>query len=384
MPSKLPYALDLFCGAGGFSLGLEKAGMRIAGAIEIDRFAVETYHHNFPTVPIWNRSVESCSDKWIKRHFSGIDVIVGGPPCQGFSVAGPSQYKKIDQRNSLIMEMARFARLLKPRMVVLENVRGILSGRTTSGAAALTPYLEALKSAGYLSKIVCLQAADFGIPQIRQRVFIMSFRQQGPLDKSFWQRKGRWRTVEQAISDLPPLNPGEGHCQGVPYTARPKNNFQRRLREGASEVVFNHVAMRHSDRVLRRIEAMRPGDSMKTVDGEHGQRERNSHVVDAKNRYKMNYTRLLPQAPSISITANFQTIHVHPFENRMLTAREGARLQSFPDHFVFKGPRTLPSRKLLERENRHHEIGLSQYNQIGNAVPPLLAETLGQALLECM
>lgn len=136
-------SLDIFSGAGGMTLGFKLAGIKSIGAIEIDRFAAETFKFNFPEIPLYARDVYSFSDEEIQDLFSGVDIIAGGPPCQGFSVAGPTQYGIIDKRNTLIMEFFRFIKVLRPKFCVLENVKGILSGKMNSSQKAMNVYIEA-------------------------------------------------------------------------------------------------------------------------------------------------------------------------------------------------------------------------------------------------
>ncbi len=377
-------ALDLFAGAGGFSLGLKEAGIHVAGAIEVDRFACETYRANFSRTPVHQRSLESCSNEWLKGNFSGVDIVAGGPPCQGFSVAGPTQYGLLDPRNSLILDMARAISVLRPQFAVLENVKGILSGKVSSARRALDAYMSALAESGYSSQIIRLQAADFGVPQLRERVFVISHRGSEdfrPGERIAASGNGMRVQSRDCFTDLPDVLPSGEEGRALPYLAEPKNDFQKRIRR-ESIGVQNHVGMKHTRRILERLNSLLPGQSMKDADPRHGQRRRNTSEIDAGQRYKMNCTRINPDLPSLSLPANFQTIHVHPWEDRMLTAREGARIQGFPDRFSFCGPRTLMSKKLLEREGRHEEIGLSQYNQIGNAVPPPLATAIGRVLID--
>jgi DNA (cytosine-5)-methyltransferase 1 len=377
--------LDLFAGAGGFSLGLKWGGLTPVGAVEADRFAAQTFRGNFPGLKLLQRTVESCDSNFLKREFSGVDVIAGGPPCQGFSVAGPRQYGCLDERNNYVFEMARAARALKPACVLVENVRGLLTGSNHKGTRVLQHYLDLMNEIGYKSEVNVLQALNFGVPQFRERAIIVSVRSDVRLPQ-LQAITGRATpaiisTVEDALSDLPPLQPGEGTDELQPYASSPVSSLQELLRNG-SEGVYNHVAMHHTSRIVERLKNIKPGFSLKSVAPEFGQRERNTHRIDGRGRYKMNCTRLCSDKPSIGLPANFQTIHVHPLQDRMLTAREGARLQSFPDNFLFMGPRTNMSRKLLEREGRHDEIGLSQYKQVGNAVPPLMAKAIAEVLLE--
>ncbi len=378
-------ALDLFAGAGGFSLGMKLAGVDVVGAVEIDKYAAETYRHNFSSCSVYQEDISLLGDGWFKSKFSGVDIVAGGPPCQGFSVAGPSQYGKSDERNKLVLELVRVANILRPQYVILENVKGIISGRLNGQRAAVQVFMDALSSIGYECSVNRLQAANYGVPQNRERVFVIAARAGLPLPINIPSISGgglnKWRSAWEALSDLPQLLPGEGTDEPTAYGTAPKCEYQQLMRAGSSGVC-NHIAMKHTARIVERLKHIPPGKSLKDAPGEHGQRRRNSSDIDATDRYKMNCSRLAAELPALCVPANFQTIHVHPQQHRMLTAREGARLQSFPDWFVFKGPRTLMSKKLLEREGRLHEIGLSQYNQIGNAVPPLLSKAICEFLLE--
>jgi DNA (cytosine-5)-methyltransferase 1 len=170
-----------------------------------------------------------------------------------------------------------------------------------------------------------------------------------------------------AISDLPVLGAGEGTDGLQPYSTSAGNSYQRLMRQGSRNVA-NHVAMRHTSRLVERFQQIKPGDSAYTSS-------------TGATVYKSNNQRLIPELPSLCITANFQSTYVHPHQHRNLTAREAARLMTFPDWYIFKGKRTLMSKALLMKYDRHSEANLSQYNQIGNAVPPLLAQAVGESLV---
>ena len=376
-------SLDLFAGAGGMTLGFKEAGIISIGAIEVDRFAAETFSKNFPEIPMYNRDIYSFDNDEIKQKFSGVDIICGGPPCQGFSVAGPSQYGIIDKRNTLIMEFFRFINVLKPRYCILENVKGILNGKMNASQKALETYREALEEIGYVTKVFVLQAADFGVPQYRERVVVIGALSGNSLPNEIigdYSGEKNWIKVKDVFGDLPDLNAGEGTNEKVPYKTCPLSEYQEYIRRN-SDGVTNHVAMKHTPRLIQRFAQIPQGGSLLDVSAEYGQRQRNGNKLDVKKRYKTNNQRLHPEHVSNIITASFQSTFVHPFLNRNLTAREGARLQSFPDSFEFCGPRTLMSKSLLKRENRGNEIGLSQYNQIGNAVPPRMACAIAKAIL---
>ncbi|WP_022763320.1 DNA cytosine methyltransferase [Butyrivibrio sp. AD3002] len=377
-------SLDLFAGAGGMTLGFKNAGIESVGAIEIDRFAAETFSYNFPDIPMYNRDIHTFTEKEIKKLFNGVDIIAGGPPCQGFSVAGPSQYGIIDERNTLIMEFYRFISILKPQFCILENVKGILNGRMNESQKALQTYREKLGDIGYTTEVFVLQAADFGVPQYRERVVVVGTLDKDKMPKEIkgeFEGEENWVKIKDVFGDLPDINAGEGTNDLVDYKTEPQSAYQRYIRKG-SKGVANHVAMKHTKRLIDRFSQIPQGGSLLDVPAEYGQRQRNGTGLDVKKRYKTNNQRLDPEKVSNIITASFQSTFVHPYLNRNLTAREGARLQSFPDAFVFCGPRTLMSKSLLKREHREDEIGLSQYNQIGNAVPPRMAEAIGKVIVE--
>ena len=377
-------SLDLFAGAGGMTLGFQRAGIETIGAIEVDRFAAETFAYNFPETPVYHRDIYSFSNEEIAEKFSGVDIIDGGPPCQGFSVAGPTQYGIIDKRNTLIMEFFRFINVLRPKFCVLENVKGILTGKMNASQKALTTYISKMEKIGYKSKVYILQAADFGVPQYRERVIVLSNRVNVTMpDKIMggFEGEDNWVKVREVFGDLPEIFAGEGVNESVPYRTEPLTPYQIYIRQGSTGVT-NHVAMKHTKRLIDRFDQIPQGGSLLDAPAEHGQRMRNGTSLDINKRYKTNNQRLHPDHVSNIITASFQSTFVHPYLNRNLTAREGARLQSFPDSFFFCGPRTLMSKSLLIRENRLDEIGLSQYNQIGNAVPPRIAETIGRVVMQ--
>ncbi|WP_308682202.1 MULTISPECIES: DNA cytosine methyltransferase [Bacillota] len=376
-------SLDLFAGAGGMTLGFKNAGIQSIGAIEIDRFTAETFKHNFPEIPIYNRDIYSFTNEEISELFAGVDIVAGGPPCQGFSVAGPTQYGIIDKRNTLIMEFFRFIEVIRPKYCVLENVKGILSGKMNSTQKAISVYMDALKNISYKSRVYILQAADFGVPQFRERVVIISAQDEKDLPTAIvgdFSGEKKWIKVRDVFGDLPLVNAGEGVNDLIPYDMEPQSVYQEFMRKNSNGVT-NHVAMKHTRRLIERFANIPQGGSLLDAPAEYGQRQRNGNELDANKRYKTNNQRLHPDKVSFIVTASFQSTFVHPYLNRNLTAREGARLQSFPDGFFFCGPRTLMSKSLLIREDRLDEIGLSQYNQIGNAVPPRMAYGIAKAIV---
>lgn len=374
--------LDLFAGCGGLSLGLQQAGFKIVAAVEKDVWASDTYAHNHPGTELLSVGVETLTTDSLRQRFRGnIDVVVGGPPCQGFSVSGKRQYGVFLDKNRLIHEYIRAVDAVSPSMFLLENVRGFTSASLDGRERALGVLLGGLEKLGYHLHSSVLQAADFGLPQYRSRLFVIGSREElsdSPFPSPTHSPRPRgglapYLSIMDAISDLPEIHAGQGTDGSQPYTKKPGHEFQALMRRG-STLVFNHQAMRHTQRLVERFAEIKPGGSAYKL-GSEG----DSAPVTV---YKSNNQRLVPSLPSLCITANFQSNYVHPVLHRNLTAREAARIQTFPDSFVFKGRRTLMSSTLLASEGRHEENHLSQYNQIGNAVPPLLARVLGERILE--
>lgn len=317
------------------------------------------------------------------------DVVIGGPPCQGFSIANRKAGDSKDPRNSLFTEFLRIGRLLRPSVMLMENVPNLASAKTGEGESVLAIIKESLEELGYQAYSTVLQATDFGVPQIRNRLFVLAT--MFPLDAPFPQpthSSGRNTTASlfdeqlpscptlwDAISDLPPLLASEGG-EALPIENPARNEYQRLLR-GDCEFVFNHKAMNHTKRMVERFESMEWGHSVSDVADHLKPRKRNSQEISDRV-YDQNNRRMHPDRPCHTIPASFYANFVHPHQHRNFTAREGARIQSFPDSYRFLGKPTVVSHKLLAREDRQEDLFLCQYNQIGNAVPPLLAEAIAR------
>ena len=368
-----PKALDLFAGCGGLSLGLENAGFEIAVANELDHWAAQTYEANHQRVRMVRADIRGVRRSVWKELAGEIDLVAGGPPCQGFSVTGRRQYGEVPEQNTLVESFLGVVSLVKPRLVLLENVAGFRTAQLRPGVKALPFTLRRLEEMGYFARAELLQAADFGVPSLRSRLVVVGSR--APWPKQIFnpshsdqnERLPRYLGCMDAISDLPVIEAGEGVEEIAPYGCAPQNGYQREIRTG-SRGVRNHVAMRHTAKLVERFAKIAPGMSSYHLDGD-------------VTVYKSNNQRLIASVPSLCVTANFQSNYVHPMLNRNLTAREAARLMSYPDTFIFQGKRTLMSRKFLEKYGRSDEAGLSQYNQIGNSVPPILARAIGAALM---
>lgn len=366
--------IDLFAGCGGLSLGMELAGFDIPLAIEKDEWASETYKKNHPNTRVITKDITQVLDldSLFKKSIS-IDGIVGGPPCQGFSLSGNRDKK--DPRNSLFMEFVRFVNHFNPKFFVMENVQGILSMKTQKGQLVKDVIINEFSSLGYHVEVFKLNAAEFGVPQSRLRIFFIGLRDDIEYNIDVIKPKGflfneEQITLEQAIMDLPKIEAAEG-TEFQEYTMPSSNDYQRWVR-GNCNGVYNHIAMRHTARLVERFSHIGYGQSVADVSKEFQQRKRGDASKISGKVYSQNNMRPYPNKPSPTVAASFQSNFVHPFINRNFTAREGARIQSFPDSYIFCGKRTTMS----------WEKNLSQYQQIGNAVPPLLAKAIGKSIMD--
>lgn len=386
--------LDTFAGAGGFSLGFEMAGFTITGAIELDRWACDTFEYNHPDAQVICGDMTKLSDKLILNYFGKdkLDVILGGPPCQGYSICNRNNGDPKDPRNSLFEEFIRIGKLLNPAVMIMENVPNLVKAKTKNKEKVIDIICSELKAMGYFVYYDILEATNYGIPQIRKRLFVIASK--NPLNNPFPEPTHTVNshksnlfekdlkpcpTLWDAISDLPDIEARQG-AEEQPYTLKTKTDYQRILRNG-DETLYNHKAMNHSKRVVERFASMSCGDSISDVPEHLRPYKRNTTKI-ADTVYDQNNRRMHPDRPCHTIPASFYANFVHPFKNRNFTAREGARIQSFPDNYVFKGKPTVVSHRLLAREGRLDEKYLCQYNQIGNAVPPLLAKAIAHNILK--
>ena len=367
--------IDLFAGCGGLSLGFEMAGFNIPLAIEIDEWASETYEKNHPSTEVLMGDITKIVDleNIISKNNLPVDGIIGGPPCQGFYLSGNRDKK--DPRNSLFMEFVRFVKYFKPKFFVMENVTGILSMKTKENKFVKDIILSEYDAAGYNVKICKLNAAEYGVPQKRERVFFIGIRKDLPFDEEKltpvpFLSEGNQVTLEEAIMDLPQIKAREGK-EFQEYSQEPTNDYQKWARTN-SDGVYNHIAMRHTQRIIERFENIGYGQSVADVDECHQQRKRGDASKISGKVFSQNNMRPYPDKPCPTIAASFQSNFVHPYINRNFTAREGARIQSFPDTYIFCGKRTTMS----------WEKNISQYQQIGNAVPPLLAKAIGENMIK--
>jgi len=350
--AKQPNVLDLFCGAGGLSLGFSKAGYNIVAGIDSNKQFLETYKNNFRNA---NAILADLSDPSILKQpeikgllKNKIDVLIGGPPCQGFSIAGKRLVD--DPRNILYKIYISFIEKINPTAILMENVPTL---KSLYGGRIYNDIINEFEQHNYIVKDFTLNAADYGVPQSRKRIFFVALRKpyrfKIPAPTTIFNQI----TNEMAISDLPLLNntPGDDVSD---YIGEPKNDYQIMIRDGSPEL-FNHWRVEHKTRTIEIIKQVPDGGNYKNLP-EHLQKTRNVNIA---------WTRMNSKKPCFTIDAGHNH-HFHYEANRVPTVRESARIQSFPDTFRFFGNKT------------------NQFKQVGNAVPPILAEKLALNIKEAI
>ncbi len=349
--------LDLFCGCGGMSWGLAKKGFNIVAGFDIWDIALQTYQHNHKNAKAVHLDITDADPSEILRNIgiepSSIDVIVGGPPCQGFSKNTPASWRFLeDSRNQLYKAYLRFVSVIKPKVVIIENVAEIYNA---FNGVVREEIISTLKAWGYKVNVKIINMSHYGIPQKRRRCFFFASRVGIP---SFPKESKKVLAGWDAISDLPVINQGEGY-DGMEYSSAPLNEYQRHLRTG-SYSLYNHIANVMKPTQTARIASIGPGQGLKDMPLD----------LQVKGGYSGAYGRL--DYTSVAATITRWVFHVgsgrfaHPREVRGLTMREAARIQSFSDDFHFLGSRN------------------EQAGQIGNAVPPLFMEQLADNIIDAL
>jgi len=394
-------SFDLFAGAGGLSLGFSMAGISPVYALEQDKWAGETYSLNNLKVKLEIENIENISNSEIKKlEPLSPDVIIGGPPCQGFSHANSGNKDLKDPRNSLFLEFVRFVKIIQPKICVIENVPGLLKTRLNNGLMAIDAIHGALFDIGYSAKWKVLNSVDYGVPQKRERLFIIATRNdlnyidfEWPIQthKSIEKKlqinlfdmrnedKNTYISLWDAISDLPQIYAVDW-CKNLTYPKSTQNKYQTEMRELAFDIIHNHEPMRHTARITERFETIGFGQSEADVPQHLRPRRRGGNGELSGIVYDQNSRRQHPDVPCNAMVASSHTNFIHPYLNRNFTVREMMRIQSFPDNFIVCGKRAVLSKKLSLRKGYIDDIYLDQRAQIGNAVPPLLAKAVGRAV----
>lgn len=354
-PEKLTM-LDLFCGAGGFAVGCDWAGFQSVFGVDHLQPAMETWTENHPHAigclgDITKLSPELVKEKLEEKGVHHIHMITGGVPCQGFSIAN-RKHNDNDERNFLFLEYMKFVKMFEPDYIILENVSGM---RSTAGGKFENDIKEYMKRLGYETTVKLVNAAEYGVPQVRQRLLFVGVRKGIGLAEKYEFPQGdfigKYRTVEDAISDLPKLGNAE-ICEK--YKAKAKTDYQKLMRgEGMiTEIappkkLSNHLAPNHPQETIDKIASTKPGEPM---------------YPKFKQRIRLRKDAPSPTQLAGGIRPQFQ--FGHPEQARGLTIRERARIQSFPDNYIFKGG-TVQERV-----------------QTGNAVPPLLIYNIAKPIAE--
>ena len=346
--------IDLFCGAGGMSLGFERAGFHSVLAIDKWNDAIVTYNANREkqigtTVDIHDFSNEQLET--IKKD-NDIRGIIGGPPCQGFSLVGTRLTN--DPRNSLYMEYVRFVSVIRPDFFVLENVPGLLS---MENGKYRDDIIKRFSELGYNVNFETLKASDYGVPQKRERAIFVGIRNDLNTIFDFKAiKKKKTVNVKEAISDL--YGVVNEVDESFELDTKPQSDYQKLMRKNSDDKIYNHLTKFPCEKVQKRMEFVPQGGNWRDVPPEMWDTQRT-------NRHSSAYRRLNEKDVSITIDTGHMN-YFHPLYNRVPTVRESARIQSFPDDFVFVGNKT------------------NQYLQVGNAVPPLMAQALASAILEVL
>ncbi len=340
---------DLFAGVGGMSEGFKMAGnFEIAFAIEFDKGIAYAYKKNHKDTDVYDTDICCIDVKDLHKKYPRLDIIIGGPPCQGFSQKG-KRLSLDDPRNYLFQQYVRFVEEFMPKYFVLENVPNIL---TASGGYFREQIIMAFNKLGYDVKSGVLKASDFGVPQDRHRAVFLG--QLGKLQIDLPSPNGVRTSIKDAIYDLPFIASGEGD-EISKYDKKPTTEYQKLMR-GNNKILYNHVATKHNAIALRRLAMIPKGAGKEVLPSE----ER------TKSIYSGTWSRMIEDDISVTITTRYDTPSsgrfTHPILDRCITTREAARIQSFPDSFRFYGNKT------------------SQMKQVGNAVPPLLAKAIAEQI----
>ena len=348
--------LDLFSGAGGLSRGFYDAGYDVVLGVDFDEAALKTFKANHGgaeamKLDLFDHDNIDVIIDFLKKKKIKLDVLVGGPPCQGFSVAGPRDMN--DKRNTLYTAMVKLAQLVKPQAVVLENVPGMVQ---TNGGIGAKRVVEDFAKIGYRMVPKLLYAPDYGIPQIRKRVFFVGLRdgEEFKFPEPIIDKKN-YITCEEAIGDLPSLQTADGEIvygeDIQDYACPAQNDYQRKMRKKKKKVQ-NHIGSIPIEKTKYMISLVPEGKNYKALPEEY----------QGIYKYHEALTRYHSKKPSNTINTGHRS-HFHYKWNRIPTVRESARLQSFPDDFIFCGNKS------------------QQYRQVGNAVPPMLGQVVAEALL---
>lgn len=352
----MKYGIDIFSGAGGLSLGAEMAGIKICSALEIDKSAAQTFLLNHKEAEVFQGDIQETDPITLVKDDKPVFVIMGGPPCQGFSMSNTRTRNMDNKKNFLFLEFVRFVKEIRPEWFVLENVWGLTNINEGKTKSMIEEHFRAIDGYDNITSSV-LWASDYGVPQNRNRFFMIGNRL--GIDFKFPETHKKKITVKDAIGDLPSLQNGQ-MLDEVAYskTIEEASEYAKLMRKGSDKARQNYVS-RNNDLVIERYKYIGQGQNWRAIPDSLMQ-----NYADKNRCHSGIYKRLKEDVPSVVISNYRKSMLIHPWENRGISVREAARLQSFPDTFIFEG-------SLMHIQQ-----------QIGNAVPPLLAKAVFQQIVK--
>jgi len=346
--------VDLFAGAGGMSLGAEMAAINVRYAVEKDISAAKTYALNHPTTKVYQGDISNVHEIPVKVPKRESTILFGGPPCQGFSISNRRTRTSENLGNWLFKEFVRIAHVWSPDWIVLENVKGI---EELDRGDFINSVLRSFRGLGYTCSHFTLNAVHYGVPQVRNRFFLIGSKHGLRIEAPKKTTESDFLTVEDAIGDLPHLSNGASEDK-LPYLHEAISSYARMLR-GKRKTCTGHLVSKNSELVIARYAYVPQGGNWEDIPD-----ELMATYTDKSRCHTGVYRRLSNDAPSIVLGNYRKNMLIHPTEDRGLSVREAARLQSFPDSYLFEG-----------------SLG-SKQQQVGNAVPPKLAKAVFECVLE--
>lgn len=337
------------------AVGAKLAGVQVRVAVELDPHAADTYSYNHPETTVVQGDIQHISNIRFRVNPGEKLVLFGGPPCQGFSTSNQRTRTADNANNWLFKEFCKLIKALKPEFVVFENVRGITE---TEGGLFVEGVINAIEGLGYKTVSGLLNAAHFGVPQNRTRFFVVARRNRRPPPLPLGCADNRV-TVAEALEDLPALTNGAS-TSVLPYKDSARSPFANLMRKGLTEC-SGHLVTNNAPHILERYKHIPQGGNWEDIPPQLME-----NYTDASRCHTGIYRRLVPDQPSVVIGNFRKNMLIHPDEDRGLSVREAARLQSFPDDYIFRG-----------------SIGFQQ-QQVGNAVPPLLAKAVFDEILHSL
>ena len=339
MKKKVYKVLDLFCGIGGFSYGFEMTNkFKVVLGADIWQTALNTFEKNHKNTKLLNEDLTKLDKEYWEDYKKDVDVIIAGPPCQGFSMSG--KRKVGDRRNKLFEEVVKVASVIQPQYIIIENVVGLLSMVDDNGILVKDKIVSEFDSLGYKTEYKVLNAADYGVPQARHRVVFLISKKYPLKFPEPIKNESNYVTVGDALGNIDP--------DGDMYF-EPKTNFQKIM--SGDKIIYNHDRRKSNDLVTKRMSYIPQGGNWKDIPPELG---------TGGGTHSNAYKRLDSTKPSITIKHAAKAMIIHPNRNRILTVREVARLQSFDDNFIMTGNNS------------------DQHQQLANAVPPLLGKAIAE------